>query len=422
MIARLALEDGTIFTGTAVGAAGTRTGEVVFNTAMTGYQEVFTDPSYCGQIVTMTFPLQGNYGVNPEDFESQATHLSGVVLRELPRRPSNYRAAADLPGFLAAHGIVGLAGVDTRALTRRIRVHGALRGALSTELLDELRLVELARSAPLMSGANLVDAVAPRCIGSWSSALPAPWQQRCAASAGSTAPPDAAPQHDRQAPAPRPPHIVVIDCGVKYNILRWLVQCGCRVTIVPADAPAGQIRALAPDALLISNGPGDPAAVGETIATVRALLGRFPMFGICLGHQLLALALGAETYKLRFGHHGTNLPVLNRQTGRVEITSQNHGFAVDVRSLQRAGGTPTHVNLNDGTLEGFVHRGLRLLAVQYHPEASPGPHDASYLFPEFVDSLARPERSAAPVIARRQADADGLLPQRPAAPDAAVMK
>ena len=369
MIAKLALEDGTVFTGNAVGATGTRTGEVVFNTAMTGYQEIFTDPSYCGQIVTMTFPLQGNYGMNPEDFESARPHLSGVVLRELPRRPSNCRATIGGPEFLAEHDIIGLLGVDTRALTRRIRVHGALRGAISTEVGNDVELVELARASAPMTGANLVQAVTPPEPGRWTEPL---WREG-----------------DRTCPEPSDKrHIVAIDCGIKHNILRHLAEEGCRVTTVPAGTTATRIRELAPDGLLVGNGPGDPAAVTDTIETLRKLLGRFPIFGICLGHQLLAIALGAKTYKLRFGHHGANLPVLNRHTGRVEITSQNHGFAVDAAALERVGGTVTHVNLNDGTLEGFVHRDQGVTAVQYHPEASPGPHDAGHMFRQFAEAVS----------------------------------
>jgi carbamoyl-phosphate synthase small subunit len=380
VICKLALENATVFTGRAVGAAGTRSGEVVFNTAMTGYQEVFTDPSYCGQIVTMTFPLQGNYGVNPEDFEATRVYLSGVVLRELPRRPSNYRARLDLPGFLEQHGIIGIAGVDTRALTRSIRVQGALRGVISTEAHDEVELVRLAQTCPGMLGANHVQAVAPHEIGTWDKPL---WRFADDTPRVATKPrSDEAPQG-----VPRC-HIVAIDCGTKHNILRYLVDQGCRVTTVPADATAAQICELAPDGVLIGNGPGDPAAVTDTVETLRALLGKFPIFGICLGHQLLAIALGAKTYKLRFGHHGANLPVLNRHTGRVEVTSQNHGFAVDAASLERAGGTVTHVNLNDDTLEGFLHRDQGVIAIQYHPEASPGPHDGSYMFARFVDAVA----------------------------------
>jgi carbamoyl-phosphate synthase small subunit len=375
VIAKLALEDGSVFTGRAFGAPGTRTGEVVFNTAMSGYQEVFTDPSYCGQIVTMTFPLMGNYGVNPEDFESRGLHLSGVVVKELPSRPANFRSQQPMAEFLAQHGIPGLAGVDTRALTRRLRIQGALRGVLSTDIGDDLELVRLARGAESMSGANLVQRVTPRENSSWSEPL---WHSQ-------PAPPSRA----------RPPRVVAVDCGIKFNILRHLAERGCEVLTVPAAASAAAIRELSPDGLLVGNGPGDPAAVETTIRTLRELIGQLPIFGICLGHQLLALALGAQTYKLRFGHHGTNLPVRNQLTGRVEITSQNHGFCVEPHSLERAGGSVSHVNLNDGSLEGFVHPDRRIMAVQFHPEASPGPHDASYLFTEFTRQVA-PAVPAAP--------------------------
>ena len=373
MIARLALEDGTIFTGDSIGAAGTRTGEVVFNTSMTGYQEIFTDPSYCGQIITMTFPLQGNYGVNPTDCESTGTPLSGVVVRELPRRPSNYRAQGALSNYLKQQGIIGIAGIDTRALTRRVRVCGAMRGAISTEL-DEVALVAAARGASAMVGSNLVDQVQPHenC----------PWSEPSWSFAEQPATPNAGTHH-----------VVAIDCGIKHNILRQLVSNGCRVTDVPANITAAEIRALQPDGVLVGNGPGDPAAVPETAKTLRALLGEYPMLGICLGHQLLALALGAKTYKLPFGHHGANLPVLNRETGQVEITSQNHGFAVTDESLRKAGATVTHVNLNDSTVEGFAHKELNIAAVQFHPEASPGPHDAAGLFRRFVERVVSTEQS-----------------------------
>jgi carbamoyl-phosphate synthase small subunit len=380
MICKLALEDGSVFTGVAVGATGTRTGEVVFNTAMTGYQEVFTDPSYCGQIVTMTFPLQGNYGVNDDDYESHGTHLSGVVLRELPRRPSNFRASGSLPEFLEKHNIIGIAGVDTRAITRRIRFTGALRGVISTEISNDLELVRVARAATPMTGANLVSQVAPHDVTTWS---------------GDGQPSPATPRKQSAAC-----HIVALDCGIKHNILRLLAGDGARVTVAPADIPASAIMELAPDGLLIGNGPGDPAAVTDTVNTLRELLGKLPMFGICLGHQLLALALGAQTYKLKFGHHGANLPVLNQPTGRIEITSQNHGFAVDTASLERVGGTVTHINLNDDSLEGFLHRDQRIMAVQFHPEANPGPHDAAHLFRRFTSAAAEGRRIDAALLAQ----------------------
>lgn len=382
--AKLALEDGTIVTGVAIGAIGTRAGEVVFNTAITGYQEIFSDPSYCGQIVVMTFPLIGNYGVNEIDFESARPFLSGFVVRELPARPSNYRATASFDALLKKHNVVGIAGVDTRAITRRVRAHGALRGVISSEILDEVELVRRAAGAPSMAGANLVDCVAPEQSARWVRPL------------------------DRLEPAAIGPasadvHVVAIDCGIKHNILRHLVERGCRVTVIPAGASAAQIRDASPDGVLVGNGPGDPAAVAGTIAMLRELMGTVPIFGICLGHQMLGLALGAETYKLRFGHHGANVPVLNRPAGRVEITSQNHGFAVDEKSLTRVGGEVTHVNLNDHSVEGFIHEGKGVMAVQFHPEASPGPNDAAYLFARFVGAI----RAGRPIAA-------GILSNEPA--------
>ncbi len=374
MICKLALEDGTVFEGEAFGASGTRAGEVVFNTAMTGYQEIFTDPSYCGQIVTMTFPLIGNYGVNADDFESAKLHLSGFVVKELPRRPSNFRATAALADFLKQQGIVGLAGVDTRSLTRRIRISGALRGVISSEVLDDLELVRMAQAAPDMLGANLVPQVTTPRVRQWDQ--PLHHVDGAASQSGAAA---GGPQ--------RLPHVVAIDCGIKLNILRYLREYGCRVTVAPADASAAQLAELAPEGLLIGNGPGDPAAVGTTIDTLRSLIGRYPIFGICLGHQMLALALGAQTYKLRFGHHGANIPVRNELSGKVEITSQNHGFAVETASLQRVGAVVTHTNLNDASNEGFLHPQRQLFTVQFHPEACPGPHDAGHLFCRFVERL-----------------------------------
>lgn len=385
MLAKLALEDGTIFTGTSFGAEGTRTGEVVFNTALTGYQEIFTDPSYCGQIVTMTFPLMGNYGVNPEDFESIKPHLTGFIAKEVCDRPSNYRSTQALGDFLKQHGIPGLANIDTRALTRRLRIHGALRGVISTEIMNEVELLELAARSESMVGANLVDCVAPHATRTWNEPL---W----------VAP------GDKHRTGKSDCHIVAIDCGIKSNILRYLIEQGGRVTVVPADATAAQIRELKPDGLLVGNGPGDPAAVTKTIAALRELSGKVPMFGICLGHQMLGLALGAKTYKLKFGHHGANQPVRNEITERVEITSQNHGFAVDADSLKKVGGTVTHVNLNDGSLEGFMHKDKQIICVQFHPEAAPGPHDAGYLFERFVAAVAAKRRIDESLFELRQTD------------------
>ncbi len=352
---RLGLEDGTVFVGDHFGAPGTAEGEVVFNTAMTGYQEILTDPSYCGQIVTMTAPQIGNYGVNAEDVESRATFLSGFVVKELSRRVSNQRASGGLDDYLRESGVVGLAGVDTRALTRRLRVLGALRGVLSTQITDESALVARARELPLMTGQNLVARVMPEggfLIGEPSRKV-----------------------------------VVALDCGIKSNIVRSVVARSLAVQVMRGDAPPEAILERSPCGVLVGNGPGDPAAVAGTIETLRSLVGRLPIFGICLGQQLLALALGASTYKLKTGHHGANHPVLNVDTGRVEITSQNHGFSVDEASLRQAGARPTHVSLYDRSLEGFTHDDLRLFAVQYHPEASPGPHDSQYLFLRFLERL-----------------------------------
>jgi carbamoyl-phosphate synthase small subunit len=350
----LGLEDGSIFLGESFGATGTSAGEVVFNTAMTGYQEILTDPSYCGQIVTLTASQVGNYGVNPEDVESRGQHLAGFVIKELSRRVSNQRATLCLDDYLRQAGIIGLTGVDTRALTRRLREQGALRGVLSSEILDPAQLVTRARAISAMTGQNLVEKVMPD------------GEREYTANGGGTL------------------HVVAIDCGIKENILRCLTQRGCRVRVVPPGTPSESVLSSRPDGVLAGNGPGDPAAVTETIDHMRRLIGRVPIFGICLGHQLLSLALGAKTYKLKFGHHGANHPVLNVDTGRVEITSQNHGFAVDVPSLEAVGGRVTHVNLYDKSLEGFAHPTQRVFAVQYHPEAAPGPHDSDYLFDHFV--------------------------------------
>ena len=361
--AKLALEDGTVYTGRNFGAAGEAFGEVVFNTSMTGYQEVLTDPSYKGQIVTMTYPLIGNYGINPDDRESTRPQVEGFVVRELTRVPSNFRSHASLDDYLREHGVIGLEGIDTRALVRRLRVRGAMKGVLSTTDLDDAALVHKARTSPGIVGRDLVREVVPE--------QPFPWAE------GFTNP-----LVTYLPPRPATHHVAALDFGMKQNILRCLVQVGCRVTVLPGTATADDVLALGPDGIFLSNGPGDPAAVSYGIETIRRLAGKRPMFGICLGHQLLGLALGAETFKLKFGHRGANQPVLHYQTDRVEITTQNHGFAVRMDNLPRDL-EPTHVNLNDQTLEGMRHRHLPLFSVQYHPEASAGPHDSSYLFDEF---------------------------------------
>jgi carbamoyl-phosphate synthase small subunit len=369
---KLALEDGLLLTGTSFGAAGSAQGEVVFNTSMTGYQEVLTDPSYAGQIVTMTCPLIGNYGVNAEDVESRdgKVQVAGFVVKELSPVVSSFRASRSLGDYLAEAGVCGIAGVDTRALTRHIRTAGAMNGVLSSDVLDEAELVRRARALPPMKGADLVRLVTPREPYAWRCGYESPFAQ--------------AHRHHGE----RIFRVVAIDCGAKMNILRNLVECGCDVTVVPATAAAAEVLERRPEGVFVSNGPGDPEAVTYTIETLKRLIGLVPIFGICLGHQLLAWALGGRTYKLKFGHRGCNQPVRNEATGKVEITSQNHGFAADARSLAATGATITHVNLNDRTVEGFTHTDQALFSVQYHPEASPGPHDATYLFDCFRDMMA----------------------------------
>ena len=363
-IAKLALEDGTVYTGRAFGASGETTGEVVFNTSMTGYQEVLTDPSYKGQIVTMTYPLIGNYGITKEDEESSKPHVAGFVVRERTRIPSNFRSETDLDSYLKTYGIVGIEGIDTRALVRQLRVRGALMGVLSTTDHDDHSLVAKARGLPGMEGRDLVKEVMPASAYDWTKAGLVPLAQ--------TMLPAHAESH----------HVVALDYGMKWNIPRCLVQAGCRVTVLPGTATAADVLSHKPDGVFLSNGPGDPSAVGYAINTVHDLLGKKPIFGICLGHQLLGLAMGAKTYKLKFGHRGANQPVLNQRTSQVEITTQNHGFAVDISSLPKEV-EPTHINLNDRTNEGMRHTKIPLFSVQYHPEASAGPHDSSYLFDEF---------------------------------------
>lgn len=374
-VAKLALEDGTVYTGTAFGAAGEVDGEVCFNTSMTGYQEILTDPSYRGQIVTMTYPQIGNYGVNAEDVESGKPHLSGFVVRELSRRVSNFRADGDLDGYLRAAGIVGIEGIDTRALVRRLRVRGAMKGVLSTVDLDDASLVAKANASPGLVGRDLVREVMPSQPRVWSEQL----HSLAVLEPGG---------HHAAVVNNAAPHVVAFDCGMKWNIARHLADMGCRVTVVPGSTSAGEILAMKPDGVFLSNGPGDPEPLTYAIGTIRELLGKTPIFGICLGHQLLSLACGAKTFKLKFGHRGANQPVINYATGAVEITSQNHGFAVDESTLP-AELEVTHRNLNDNTIEGVRHRHLPAFSVQYHPEASAGPHDSSYLFAEFRKLLGK---------------------------------
>jgi len=372
--AKLALEDGTVLTGTSIGAAGEVDGEVCFNTSMTGYQEILTDPSYRGQIVTMTYPQIGNYGVNQEDVESSRPQLAGFVVRENARLASNFRSEGSLDEYLKTHNIVGIEGIDTRALVRRIRSKGAMKGILSTVDLDDESLVSKAQESPGLVGRDLVREVVIDPQREWNDSL-SEWE---ISSASTTPGPESAEQF----------HVVALDFGMKWNIARHLRDRGFKVTVVPGtEATADSVLALNPDGVFLSNGPGDPEPLGYAIETIRGLLGKKPIFGICLGHQLLSLACGAETFKLKFGHRGANQPVLNLPTGRVEITAQNHGFAVSEDSLPEALEI-THRNLNDQTIAGVRHREYPAFSVQYHPEASSGPHDSQYLFAEFHQMMA----------------------------------
>lgn len=377
-IAKLALANGSVFTGTGFGAEGEIHGEVVFNTSMTGYQEILTDPSYNGQIVTMTYPLIGNYGINADDVESKGLFLRGFIIKELCEEPSNYRSSESLDSYLKRNNIIGLQGIDTRALVRQIRMHGAMPGIISTTDPDDASLIQKAKEGPSLVGKDLACEVMPEQNSGWDSPLhdlgrPVEFSDAAGADNGL--------------------HIVAIDYGMKWNISRYLRDTGSRVTVVSGKTPAEEILALNPDGVFLSNGPGDPEPLEYAIKTIQGLLGKCPVFGICLGLQLLGLACGGKTFKLSFGHRGANQPVLNKKSGRVEITSQNHGFALDADSLPDDVEV-THINLNDNTVEGIRHKVHPAFGVQYHPEASAGPHDSHYLFREFVQMMQAASASA----------------------------
>ena len=370
MKALLVLADGKIYEGEHFGSEGEVEAEIVFNTSMSGYQEIITDPSYCGQMVVMTYPLIGNYGVNPEDFESDRPHLSGFIIKELSKVQSNWRSRGSLEEFLKETNVFGIQGIDTRALTRQIRDKGAQQAILSTDTSDPQRLIEKVRKSPGLIGRDLVKEVTCKNAYDWN-------ESEWTIQSGKT---------KLKEVKDRSYNVLVYDFGVKRNILRKLTRAGCKVRVVPANTPADEVLATRPDGIFLSNGPGDPAAVPYAIDNVKTILGKVPVFGICLGHQILSLALKGKTYKLRFGHHGGNQPVLDVKSGKIEITSQNHGFAVEQNSFD-SDVDITFLNLNDDTVEGIQHKSWPVFSVQYHPEASPGPHDSEHLFYKFVNLM-----------------------------------
>src|SRR5258706_1330306 len=383
MKAILALADGKCFEGLGFGAPGEAIGEVVFNTSMTGYQEILTDPSYEGQLVAMTYPEIGNVGINPEDVESRKPFMRGFIVKDYTEQPSNWRATQPLHEYMIANGIVGIQGIDTRSLVRHLRDVGAQEAVISTVSDDCDALVAKAQASPGLIGKDLVQNVSCGEAYDWHQGM---WQL----SGGYKKRDGATAVKRRRKPSFTSPgfFVVAYDFGIKYNILRNLAESGCRVRVVPAATPAEEVLALKPDGIFLSNGPGDPDAVPYAKENVEKLIGKKPIFGICLGHQILGLALGGKTFKLKFGHHGGNQPVMDLTTRKVEITAQNHGFAVDADSLKGAAEV-THLNLNDNTVEGLAHRELPIFSVQYHPESSPGPHDADYLFKRFIDLMAK---------------------------------
>jgi carbamoyl-phosphate synthase small subunit len=379
----LVLEDGAVYEGASIGAKGTAIGQVVFSTAMTGYQEMLTDPSYAGQLLTLTYPLIGNYGIAEEDFESRRVQVAGFVIKQLCEVPSNWRSAGDLDGFLRRHDVVGIQGIDTRALTRRLRVHGVMMGLLTTQLSRDEALAKL-RAAPGYDATDFVRRVTTEEPYVWPASQTSGVRRQASGVRENGEPAFLTPDASRLTPAFR---VALVDCGVKFNIMRRLASYGCETTVFPCTTSAAQLLEMDPDGIAFSPGPGDPSLLGYVVETAGALIGKKPIFGICLGNQIVGCAFGGTTFKLPFGHRGGNHPVKDLKTGRVTITSQNHGYALDPAGLEGSGMEVSHVNLNDGTVEGLRHRELPIFTIQYHPEASPGPQDSAYLFDEFVKAM-----------------------------------